>query len=69
MLTVCRVVGSAMVIIAYFTVLHIDVTSGVILHFIADAISIPYFIHAKMWDVTILLSFLLITSASKLVVL
>jgi len=61
-----RVVGSALVITAYFIVLHVNVFAGVALHFIADLISIPYFIRTKSWDVVIMLSFLLVISLSKL---
>jgi hypothetical protein len=61
-----RIVGSALVITAYFVVLHVNVTLGVMLHFIADLISVPYFIRTKSWDVVIMLSFLLMISLSKL---
>ena len=36
-----RIVGSGLVIIAYFIVLHVDVMLGVVTHFIADLISSP----------------------------
>ena len=61
-----RIFGSALVIIAYFITIHIDLFTGVITHFIADLISIPYFIRTKSWDVVIMLSFLLVISLSKL---
>ena len=61
-----RITGSALVIIAYFIVLHVNVLVGVTAHFVADLISIPYFIKTKSWDVVIMLSFLLIISLSKL---
>lgn len=61
-----RIVGSALVIIAYFIVLHVNVIVGVATHFIADLISIPYFIRTKSWDVVIMLTFLLVISLSKL---
>jgi|TARA_A200000159_G_C6988299_1_gene200525 hypothetical protein len=59
-------VGSALVIIAYFIVLHVNVLVGVTAHFVADLISIPYFIKTKSWDVVIMLAFLLFISLSKL---
>jgi hypothetical protein len=68
-LSIGRILGSALVIVSYFIVLHVDVTTGVIGHFFADAISMPYFIITKHWDIVIMLTFLLIVSASKLVVL
>ena len=61
-----RIVGSALVIIAYFIVLYVNVIVGVATHFIADLISIPYFIRTKSWDVVIMLTFLLVISLSKL---
>jgi len=66
-LTLMRVVGSISVIVAYFIILHINVLAGVIINFIADMISIPYFAKTKAWDVVIMLSFLLAISISKLV--
>ena len=66
-LTLMRVVGSISVIVAYFIILHINVLAGVIINFIADLISIPYFAKTKAWDVVIMLSFLLAISISKLV--
>jgi hypothetical protein len=62
-----RIVGSFLVVTAYFVVLHINVTLGVLMHFIADCISIPYFARTKSWDVVIMLSFLLVISLSKLI--
>ena len=65
-LTLMRIVGSIGVILAYFTILHINVLVGVIINFVADFISIPYFIRTKAWDVVIMLTFLLTISISKL---
>jgi hypothetical protein len=61
-----RITGSILVITAYFVVLHINITFGVMLHFVADMISVPYFIRTKSWDVVIMLMFLLAISFSKL---
>jgi hypothetical protein len=61
-----RVVGSITVIAAYFVVLHINLTLGVIMNVIADTISIPYFIKTKSWDIVLMLAFLLVISFSKL---
>ena len=65
-ITSMRIVGSIGVIVAYFTILHLNVLVGVIINFIADLISIPYFVKTKAWDVVIMLSFLLSISISKL---
>ena len=50
-LTLMRIVGSIGVIAAYFIILHVNVLTGVIINFIADLISIPYFAKTKagMW--------------------
>tara|TARA_R100000734_G_C3210766_1_gene25986 strand:- start:94 stop:306 length:213 start_codon:yes stop_codon:yes gene_type:complete len=65
-LTTMRVVGSIMVIAAYFVVLHVNLTTGVVMNVIADTISIPYFVKTKSWDIVIMLGFLLVISFSKL---
>ena len=62
-----RVLGSVSVVAAYFVVLHVNLLVGVIIHFIADLISVPYFIRTKAWDVVIMLTFLLAISLSKLI--
>ena len=62
-----RVIGSAGVVVAFFILTHVSVALGVVVHFIADAISIPYFIRTKSWDVVIMISFLLIVSMSKII--
>jgi len=61
-----RIVGSIGVIAAYFIILHVNLLWGVIINFIADLISIPFFIKTKAWDVVVMLSFLLAISMSKL---
>ena len=58
--------GSILVITAYFIILHVNVVAGVVINFIADLISIPFFLKTKAWDVVIMLGFLLAISTSKL---
>lgn len=58
--------GSILVITAYFIILHVNVVAGVVINFIADLISIPFFVKTKAWDVVIMLGFLLAISTSKL---
>ena len=55
-----------MVIAAYFVVLHVNLTAGVIMNVIADTISIPYFVKTRSWDIVAMLAFLLAISFSKL---
>tara|TARA_Y100000385_G_C13060098_1_gene623957 strand:- start:1380 stop:1589 length:210 start_codon:yes stop_codon:yes gene_type:complete len=61
-----RIIGSIFVIVAYFIIIHVDLMTGVVTQFVADLISIPYFIRTKSWDVVMMLSFLLAISLSKL---
>ena len=65
-ITAMRIVGSVGVIAAYFVILHVNVLLGVVINFIADLISVPFFVKTKAWDVIIMLSFLLVISCSKL---
>ena len=65
-ITAMRIIGSVGVIAAYFIILHVNLLWGVIINFIADLISIPFFIKTKAWDVVVMLSFLLAISMSKL---
>jgi len=62
-----RVLGSGLVIIAYFIILHMNTTFGVVLQMVGDSISIPYFIKTKSWDVVIMIAFLLMISVSHLI--
>ena len=64
--TVGRVIGSFLVVTAYFIILHVNLSLGVIMQFVGDAISVPFFIRTKSWDVVIMLAFLLIISSTKL---
>jgi len=66
MIVPMRVLGSGLVIIAYFIILHINITLGVALQMVGDSISIPYFIRTKSWDVVIMITFLLVISISHL---
>ena len=62
-----RVVGSVFVILAYFVILHVNTTLGVLMNMVGDSISLPYFIRTKSWDVVIMMAFLLTISVSALV--
>jgi len=62
-----RIVGSILVIAAYFVILHVNMATGVLINVIADSISIPYFIRTKSWDVVIMIAFLLTISVSKFI--
>ena len=63
-----RVIGSIGVVLGYITLTHVDMYLGVMIHFMSDVISVPYFIRTKSWDVVIMIGFLTSASLSKLLV-
>ena len=62
-----RVIGSVLVIAAYFITLHLDVLTGVIVHLTAMSISVPYFVQSKAWDVVIMMTFLMTIGSGRLI--
>ncbi len=60
-----RVAGSVLVVSAYFVILHVSAGFGAGIQLVGDAITVPYFIRTKSWDVVIMLGFLLVISLSK----
>ena len=65
-LTTGRIIGSFLIVTAYFIVLHVSATVGAFMHLIANLISLPFFIRTKAHDVVIMLSFLMVISLTKL---
>ena len=64
---VSRVIGSGLVIVGYFVVLHVDTRVGAGIHLTADLMSVPFFIRTRAWDIVIMVMFLVSISVSKLV--
>ena len=65
--TTGRIIGSFLIVSAYFIVLHVSATVGAAMHLLANIISIPFFIRTKAHDVVIMLSFLMVISLTKLI--
>ena len=65
-LTTGRIIGSFLIVTAYFIVIHVSATVGALMHLIANVISLPFFIRTKAHDVVIMLSLLIIISLTKL---
>ena len=63
--TVSRIIGSFLVVTAYFVVVHVNVIIGTMLHALACILSVPFFIRTKAWDVVIMLSFMTCISFTK----
>ena len=62
-----RVIGSVLIVISYFIVLHVSTTIGAAMYLVSNFLSIPYFIRTKGWDVVVMLSFLIVISIAKLI--
>ena len=65
--TLGRIIGSFLIVTAYFVVLHMSATIGAAMHLLANVISLPFFIRTKAHDVVIMLSFLMVISFTKLI--
>ena len=65
--TTGRIIGSFLIVSAYFIVLHVSATVGALMHLIANVIILPFFIRTKAHDVEIMLSFLMVISLTKLI--
>ena len=63
--TISRMIGSCLVVTAYFVVVHVNVIVGTMLHPLACILSVPFFIRTKAWDVVIMLSFMTCISFTK----
>jgi hypothetical protein len=61
----CRITGSALIVLAYFVVIHINVLTGATIHTVGTLMSIPFFITTKSWDVVAMRTFLVFISLSK----
>ena len=61
-----RIIGSFLIVTAYYVVLHVSSYIGSIMYLTANAISMPFFIRTKGWDVVVMLSFLMAISLAKL---
>ena len=62
-----RAIGSVLIVVSYFIVLHVSTTVGAAMYLVSNFLSIPYFIRTKGWDVVIMLSFLIVIGTGKLI--
>ena len=65
--TTGRIIGSFLIVTAYYVVLHISAYIGSIMYLTANAISLPFFIKTKGYDVVVMLTFLMVISMSKII--
>ena len=62
-----RIIGSFLIVTAYYVVLHVSSYIGSIMYLTANAISLPFFIRTKGYDVVVMLTFLMVISLSKII--
>ena len=65
--TTGRIIGSFLIVTAYYVVLHVSSYIGSIMYLTANAISLPFFIRTKGYDVVVMLTFLMVISLSKII--
>ena len=65
--TTGRIIGSFLIVTAYYVVLHVSSYIGSIMYLTANAISLPFFIRTKGYDVVVMLTFLMVISLTKII--
>ena len=60
-----RILGSVTVVVGYFVVLHINTVVGALMMTLGDLLAIPFFIRTKSWDVVIMVTFMTVVTASR----
>ena len=68
-LVVARRIGNLSIVIGYFVLLNVDLTTGIFIRIFANAMVLPWGIRAKMWDFVALVSFLMSIELHKLIVM
>ena len=61
-----RILGSILVIVGWFVMIHIDVTIGAGLSLLGDCLALPYFMRTRAWDVVVMIVFLHSVTIHKL---
>jgi len=64
-----RYFGSGMLIGGYFTILYVDVLTGVAMTLVSDIICAPYAIRRRYWDIIMVISVFTVINVSKLITL
>jgi len=57
------------IVIGYFVLLNVDLTTGILIRIGANLLVLPWGIRAKMWDFVVLVSFLMSIELHKLIVM
>lgn len=67
LLVTLRVIGSILVILGQYFVVHVGKDIGIGTHLIADMISMPFFIATKAYDIVVMLTVLSLISMSNFI--
>jgi hypothetical protein len=62
-----RRLGNLTIVTGYIILLNFDVTTGVILRFVANSLILPWALRTKIWDIAGLVSFLMAIELHKLI--
>lgn len=65
--TKLRYLSNALVLVGYFVLLNVDVTTGVIIRILSACIVLPWMISNKIWDGTTVISIMMSIDLHKLV--
>ena len=57
------------IVVGYFVLLNVDLTTGILIRIGANLLVLPWGIRAKMWDFVVLVSFLMSIEIHKLIVM
>lgn len=62
-----RYIGNIVLIIGYFILLHVDMTTGLVIKCIGGILTLPFAIKYKMWDVVFICGFFSAIEIAKII--
>lgn len=62
-----RYIGNIFVVIGYFILLHVNMTTGLIIKCIGGSMGLPFAIKYKMWDVVFICGFFGVIEITKII--
>ena len=61
-----RVLGSTLVIVGWYAIVHTHTSVGLGLSLLGDTIAVPYFLRTRAWDVVVMICVLHVGTIHKL---
>jgi hypothetical protein len=65
--TLLRYIGNIFLIVGYFILLHVDMTTGLVIKCIGGILTIPFGIKYKLWDVVFICGFFSSIEIAKII--